>query len=82
MWYQCYAPSKEIINAQRHPYMEKQRSFFDVTMGGFNLPEVYKLVNRYILNLLSKKYNKNDLDFTVVMDWPFYKIKVDRNKNR
>ena len=33
--------------------------------------EVCELVGTYMLNLLSKKYNKNDFGFIVMMGWPF-----------
>ena len=41
-------------------WIEKQRVLFEVEIGAFNGVEVCDLVGTYMLNELSKKYNKND----------------------
>ena len=34
---------------------------FDVTMCAYGGTEVYELVGTYLLSLIAKKYNKNDI---------------------
>ena len=51
--------------------IKKQRGLFGVSMVAYDLAEVCELVGTYILNMLSKKYNKSDFGFIVIMDWPF-----------
>ena len=41
-------------------WIKKYESLFDVSMGASDGTEVCELVGTYILNILSKKYNKND----------------------
>ena len=43
-----------------HTWIKKQGGLFDVSMGAYDGAEVCELVGTYMLNLLSKKYNKND----------------------
>ena len=43
-----------------HTWIKKQGGLFDVSMGAYNGGEVCELVGTYMLNLLSKKYNKKD----------------------
>ena len=40
--------------------MKKQSGFFDVTMGTSGGVEVFELVGKYLLFLISEKYNKED----------------------
>ena len=62
--------------------IRKQGAFLDVSMGAYDAAEVCELVGTYMLNALSKKYNKNDSGFTGMMDWLFSQIEVDYNQNR
>ena len=41
-------------------WIKKHRSMFDVPVGAHDGAEMCQLVGTYMLNLLSKKYNKND----------------------
>ena len=41
-------------------WVKKQGGLFDVSMGAYDGAEVCELVGTYMLNVLSKKYNKND----------------------
>ena len=41
-------------------WIKKQGGLFDVLMGAYDGAEVCELVGTYMLNVLSKKYNKND----------------------
>ena len=43
-----------------HTWIKKQGGLFDVSMGAYDGAEVCELVGTYMLNLLSKKYNKNN----------------------
>ena len=43
-----------------HTWIKKQGGLFDASMGAYDGAEMYELVGTYMLNLLSKKYNKND----------------------
>ena len=49
-----------------HSWIKKQGSSFDVSMGTYDRAEVYELLGKYMLNLLSKKYNISD--FTLYRD--------------
>ena len=40
--------------------MKNQGGFIDVTMGAYDVAEVYELVGTYTLSLISQKYNKKD----------------------
>ena len=48
-------------------WIKKQGSLFDVSMGNYDGAKMCELAGRYMLNLLSKKYNKSDFGFY----WPF-----------
>ena len=43
-----------------HTWVKKQGGLFDVSMGAYDGGEVPELVDTYTLNLLCKKYNKNN----------------------
>ena len=64
---------KLLLSDGSYTWIKKQEGLFDVKMGAYNGAEVYELVG--MLDLSSKKYNKSNLEFTVMMDCPFLKIK-------
>ena len=52
---------KSLLFDRFSTWIKKQRGLFDVSMGAFDpYDEVCELVGTYMLNVLSKKYNKND----------------------
>ena len=51
---------KSLLFDGSHTWIKKQGGLFDVSMGAYDGAEVCKLVGTYMLNLLSKKYSKND----------------------
>ena len=51
-------------------------------MVAYDGAEVCELIIAYIWNVLSRITAKTILDFTEMMDWPFWKITVDLNQNR
>ena len=51
---------KSLLFDGSHTWIKKQGGLFDVSMGAYDGAEVCELVSTYMLNLLSKKYNKND----------------------
>ena len=51
---------KSLLFDGSHTWIKKEGGLFDGSMGSYDRAEVCKLVGRYILNLLSRKYNKND----------------------
>ena len=53
--------SKSLLFDGSHTWIKKQRGLFDVSMGAYDGAEVCEIVGTYMLNVLSKKYNKNDL---------------------
>ena len=53
--------SKSLLFDGSHTWIKKQRGLFDVSMRAYDGAEVCELVGTYMLNVLSKKYNKNDL---------------------
>ena len=51
---------KSILFHGSNAWIMKQGGLFDVSMGVYDGAEVCELVGTYMLNVLSKKYNKND----------------------
>ena len=52
--------SKSLLFDGSHTWIKKQGGLFDVSMGAYDGAEISKLVSTYMLNLLLKKYNKNN----------------------
>ena len=61
---------KSLLFDGSHTWIKKQ-GLFDVSMGAYDEVEVCELAGTYMLNVLSKKYNKNILGFIGMMDWLF-----------
>ena len=74
--------TKSLLFDGSNTKIRKQGALFDVSMGAYDGAEVCEPVGTYMLNVLSKKYNKNDSGFTGMMDWLFSQIEVDYNQNR
>ena len=53
---------KSLLFDGSHTWIKKQEGLFDVSMGAYDGAEVCKLVGTFKLNLLSKKYSKNDFE--------------------
>ena len=51
---------KSLLFDGTNTWIKKQGGLFDVSMGAYDGAEVCELVGTYMLNVLSKKYNKND----------------------
>ena len=51
---------KSLLSDVSNTWIKKQGGLFDVSMGAYDRAEVCQLVGTYMLNVLSKKYNKND----------------------
>ena len=51
---------KSLLFDGSNTWIKKQGGLFDVLMGAYDGAEVCELVGTYMLNVLSKKYNKND----------------------
>ena len=51
---------KSLLFDGSRTWIKKHRSMFDVSVGAHGGAEMCKLVGTYMLDLLSKKYNKND----------------------
>ena len=62
---------KSLLFGGSHTWIKKQGGLFDMLMGADDGAEVFKLVGTYMLNVLSKKYNKNNFEFIMMMDWLF-----------
>ena len=60
----------------------KKQGLFDVSMGAYHGAEVCELVGTYMLNVLSKKYNKNDFGLYRDDGLAVLKKKSGRNQNR
>jgi hypothetical protein len=52
---------KSLLYKDGDPWMKKEGSIFDVTMGAYDGAEVCELVGIYLLSLLSSKCNKEDM---------------------
>ena len=52
---------KSLLFDGSHTWIKKQGGLSDVSIGAYNGAEVCQLVGTYLLNILSKKCNKNDL---------------------
>ena len=73
---------KSLLFDGSHTWSKKQGSLFDVSMGAYDGAEVCELVGTYMLNLLSKKYNKNNFGLYRDDRLAVLKKKVDCNQNR
>ena len=51
---------KSLLFDGSNTWIKKQGGSFDVSMGAYDGAEVCELVGTYMLNVLPKKYNKND----------------------
>ena len=51
---------KSLLFDGSNTWIKKQGGLFDVSMGAYDGAEMCELVGTYILNVLSKTYNKND----------------------
>ena len=51
---------KSLLFDGSHTWIKKQGGLFDVSLGAYDGAEVCELVGTYTLNLLSKKYSKNN----------------------
>ena len=51
---------KSLLFDGSHTWIKKQGGLFDVSMGAYDGAEVCELMGTYMLNLLFKKYKKND----------------------
>ena len=51
---------KSLLFDGSNTWIKKQGGLFDVSMGAYDGAEVCELVGTYMLNVLSKEYNKND----------------------
>ena len=55
-----YHARKSLLFDSSHTWIKNQRGLLDVTRGSFDGAEVCALVGTYLLNVLCKKYKKND----------------------
>ena len=56
-----YHAKKSLLFCNEKPWMKREGSLFDVTMGAYDGAEVCELVGIFMLNKISEKYNKNDV---------------------
>ena len=61
---------KSLLFDESRTWIKNKGGLFDVTRGAYNGAEVCELVGTYMLNVSSKKYLKDILEFTMMMDWP------------
>ena len=54
---------KSLLFDGSNTWIKKQGGLFDVSMGAYDGAEVCELMGTYMLNVLSKKYSKNDVGF-------------------
>ena len=72
---------KSLLFGDSHTLIKKQGGLLDVTVGASNGREVCELVGlTYMLNLLSKRWNKNDFGVYCYNGLAVLKIKVDHNQ--
>ena len=57
-----YHARKSLLFSNEKPWMKREGNLFDVTMGACDGAEVCELVGIFMLNKISEKYNKNDVD--------------------
>ena len=50
---------KSLLFDGSHTWNKEQGGLLDVSMGAYDRAKVWELVGTYMLNVLSKKYNKN-----------------------
>ena len=56
-----YHARKSLLFSNEKPWMKREGNLFDVTMGAYDGAEVCELVGIFMLNKISEKYNKNDI---------------------
>ena len=56
-----YHARKSLFFSNETPWMKREGKLFDVTVGAYNDAEVCELVGIFRLNIISEKYNKNDI---------------------
>ena len=56
-----YHARKSLLFSNEKPWMKRERNLFEVTMGAYDGADVCKLVGIFMLNKISKKYDKNDI---------------------
>ena len=60
--YWCYIPFKSLLYHNDDPWVKKDTSVeFDVTMGSYDGAEVCEIVGLFILDMLSKLFEKNSI---------------------
>ena len=57
-----YQARKSLLFNNEKPWMKIERNLFDVTMGAYDGADVCELVGIFMLNKISEKYDKNDID--------------------
>ena len=56
-----YHARKSLLFSNEKPWMKREGKLFDVTMEAYDGAEVCKLAGIFMLNKISKKYDKNDI---------------------
>ena len=62
-----YHAGKSLLFDEQDTWMKKQSGLFDITTGAYDRAEICGLIGTYMLSLISEKYNKKILDFTMMM---------------
>ena len=57
-----YRTRKSVLFSNEKPWMKREGNLFHVTMGAYDGVEVCELVGIFILNKISEKYSKYDMD--------------------
>ena len=73
---------KSLLFDGYHTWIKKQGGLFGVSVDAYDEAEVCEVMDTYMLNLLSKKYNINNFGLYHVDGLAILKIKVNRNQNR
>ena len=52
---------KSLLFNSSHHWIQRGRNTFDITMGAYDFAEICELVGTFLLLLLRKKYNSNNI---------------------
>ena len=63
-----FQAQKSLLFHSNQPWIKKDNDTFDITMGAYDVAEIFELVDIFTLSLLSKKFNSNSIVYILMTD--------------
>ena len=63
-----FEAQKSLLFHSNQPWIKKDNDTFDITMGAYDVAEIFELVDVFTLSLLSKKFNSNSIVYILMTD--------------